>query len=196
MEFALSYAPSEHLMIELWDHGSGPLSGFEYDEKTGNAISLPEYSQLAEAVYEARNKKTDIFGFDTCITSNIETMNILAPYGDYMVASEEVEPSTGWDYEWLSVFSEANKSQKTADSIEIGKRIVDTFGKTNDKNDEWSDSTDLTLALTDLSRASELIGTFNKIADELCAALDNYTQYAEIARRAELFFRRILMTLQ
>jgi hypothetical protein len=35
--------------------------------------------------------------------ATIETASMLVPYADYMVASEELEPGTGWDYNaWLS----------------------------------------------------------------------------------------------
>ena len=36
LEFALYYAPAEHLMVTLWNHGGGPLAGVEYDESTQN----------------------------------------------------------------------------------------------------------------------------------------------------------------
>ncbi|MDD6483523.1 MAG: clostripain-related cysteine peptidase [Clostridiales bacterium] len=185
MEFALTYAPSDHLMLEMWDHGGGPLGGFERDENTENMMSVTEYGELAKALYEARNKKTDIFGFDTCLTSNLETMTVLSKYGDYMVASEEVEPGTGWNYVWMSVFDEAYKKGQTAAAADVGRRIVDAFAKTYNQDDEWSDSTDLTLALTDLSRIPKLNEAFSKMSEELFAALDNKELYAKIARRAE-----------
>lgn len=47
----------------------------------------------------------------------IETAYMLEPYADYLVASEEYEPGTGWYYsEWLKNLSD-NMSMPT---VEIG----------------------------------------------------------------------------
>lgn len=184
-EFILAYAPSENLMLECWDHGGGPVGGAEKDEYTGDIIPISDISRAAEAVYKARGEKTEIFGFDTCLTSNIETVSALAPYAEYLVASEEVEPGTGWYYQWLSVFNEANKANRTAEPVEIGKRIVDEYGKTNNLEDTWKDSTELTLNLIDLSRAPKVLEAFDNMAKELNQKLDNPDEYAAVARTAE-----------
>ena len=90
------------------------------DQYTGEMISMIDVGRVAEAAAGARGgDNIDIFGFDTCLTSNIETAYLLSPYVDYMVASEETEPSTGWNYLWMDVFNETN------DPVEIGKAIVD-----------------------------------------------------------------------
>lgn len=46
-------------------------------------------------------KKLDIIGFDACLMAMVEVGNLLAPYADYMVASEEVELGTGWPYDTI-----------------------------------------------------------------------------------------------
>ncbi len=175
MEFALRYAPSEHLMIDFWDHGGGPLGGAIQDEYTRKIASVPEIADLAEAVSDARGDKIDIFGFDACMMSSIEIANVLSPYADYLVASEEIEPGNGWNYKWLSGVG--------GSAEDVGKRIVDYFGKTYSDEDEWSDALDITLALTDLSQMGEVRDAFNKMAEELNDALVNDPkEYALIAR--------------
>lgn len=34
-------------------------------------------------------------GFDTCVMGCVEVAQALAPYADYLVASEDLEPGTG-----------------------------------------------------------------------------------------------------
>ena len=53
-----------------------------------------------------------------------ETALALSDYADYLIASEETEPGTGWYYtNWLS-----NLSSNTAIStLDLGKKIVDDF---------------------------------------------------------------------
>lgn len=40
----------------------------------------------------------DMIGLDACCMATLETALVLSPYADYMVASQEMEPSCGWDY--------------------------------------------------------------------------------------------------
>ena len=41
-------------------------------------------------------------GFDACLMSSVETAFMCAPYAEYMIASQEVEPGSGWNYAFLS----------------------------------------------------------------------------------------------
>ena len=183
LEFSLYYAPSEHLMVSVWNHGGGPLSGVEYDEITENNISITEYTAFLEALYKARGKKTDLLGFDVCLLGNLEVALNAAPYADYMVASAETEPGEGWFYEWMSVFNEAYKENRTADTIEIAERIIDTYPA--NEGYDWTNTNALTLALYDLKKTDELITAFDGMASELKASLDDSELYSKISRRAE-----------
>lgn len=92
---------------------------------------------------------------------------------------------TGRYYKWLNVFNEANKKNRTAEPIEIGKRIVDEFGKTNNLSDTWADLLDLTLNLIDLSQAPKALEAIDSMAKELNKKLENPDEYTDIARAAE-----------
>jgi hypothetical protein len=43
-------------------------------------------------------KKWGIVGCDACLMADLATCSILKPYAEYLVASEDVEPGTGWNY--------------------------------------------------------------------------------------------------
>lgn len=45
--------------------------------------------------------KIDVLGFDACLMSMYEIGSVLAPYANYLLASELLEPGTGWDYSSL-----------------------------------------------------------------------------------------------
>lgn len=45
-----------------------------------------------------KGKKVDFVGFDACLMSMIEIGNLLHPYADYMIGSQEIELGTGWPY--------------------------------------------------------------------------------------------------
>lgn len=44
----------------------------------------------------------DLIGFDACLMANLESFLPFASVADKMIASEELEPGSGWDYTFLS----------------------------------------------------------------------------------------------
>ncbi|MBP3579561.1 MAG: peptidase C11, partial [Lachnospiraceae bacterium] len=114
--------PANRNMLIFWDHGGGSISGYGYDEKFARVGSM-DLAEINSALKEA-DVVFDFIGFDACLMATLETALMLAPYADYMIASEETEPGVGWYYtDWLTALGE-NTSMPT---IEIGKNIVDDF---------------------------------------------------------------------
>ena len=54
----------------------------------------------------------------------VENANILATFADYMYASEETEPGSGWDY---TVIGDYLASNPDADGLTLGKTVCDSF---------------------------------------------------------------------
>ena len=78
-------------------------------EKGAQALqySTPEgLPSLREKVCERMARagvKFDFVGFDACLMATYEMAAHMASYADYMVASEELEPGIGWNYQgWSS----------------------------------------------------------------------------------------------
>ena len=114
--------PADRYQLILWDHGSGSVSGFGYDQRSGSRASMSLLG-IKQAL-EKGGVKFDFVGFDACLMGTLENALMLADYADYLIASEETEPGTGWYYtNWLTKLS-ANSSTPTT---EIGKLIVDDF---------------------------------------------------------------------
>ncbi len=114
--------PATRNELILWDHGSGSVTGFGYDQKfpTSGSLSL---AGIKKALDDA-GVYFDFIGFDACLMGTLENGLMLSDRADYLIASEETEPGTGWYYtDWLSALG-ANTSIPTA---ELGKRIVDDF---------------------------------------------------------------------
>ena len=109
----------EHKYLIFWNHGSG-YDGFGADENTDNIASL---SNITEALHET-SFKADVIGFDACLMGGVEVASALAPYADYLVASEELEPGSGWPYHlWIPAIAK-NPAQ---DPVITGKKIVDSY---------------------------------------------------------------------
>lgn len=113
--------PADRYGIILWDHGGGTVSGFGKDEMFPDESM--RVSELQEAFADA-GVKFDFIAFDACLMSTVEIAYALAPYGDYMIASEETAPGDGLSYTgWLSALGE----HPAMDTEEIGKRIISEY---------------------------------------------------------------------
>ena len=94
--------PAEHQSVILWDHGGGSMKGVCNDELFYNdSLSLPEMQSAFDAAYKVRGRTYEFVGFDACLMATYDVACIVEPYADYMIASEELEPSSGWDYQTL-----------------------------------------------------------------------------------------------
>ena len=139
---AKNYPANRNILI-LWDHGGGSISGYGYDEKSGGRASMT-LPQLDRALDDA-NVVFDWIGYDACLMSTLETALVSAKYADYLIASEEVEPGTGWYYtDWLNAISK-NTSISTES---LGKTIIDSYVSACRAR---SYNAQVTLALTDLA---------------------------------------------
>ncbi len=141
--------PANRNMLIFWDHGGGSISGYGYDEKFARVGSM-DLAEINTALKEA-DVVFDFVGFDACLMATLETALMLAPYADYMIASEETEPGVGWYYtDWLTALGE-NTSMPT---IEIGKNIVDDFVDTCAKKCQGQKTT---LSVVDLAELEKTV---------------------------------------
>ena len=157
IKWASSSYPAKHYITVIWDHGGGPVGGVLYDSlHSFDKLSLPELSKALAS----SGVKQDIIGFDASLSSNIETAAAVSLYADYMVASEDVMPVTGWNYKSLFAYLSENPS---ASALEVGKKICD------DAADAATNEIFLSMALTDLSKQSMLSLAVDGVAQAISA---------------------------
>lgn len=122
IDYCAKNFPANRNELILWDHGGGSISGYGYDEKSRGSASMG-LSGISKALKNA-GVTFDFIGFDACLMGTLENALTLAPYADYLIASEETEPGIGWYYtNWLTELSQ-NTSMST---LEVGRHIVDDF---------------------------------------------------------------------
>uniref|UniRef100_UPI0025E4DFE2 clostripain-related cysteine peptidase n=1 Tax=Butyrivibrio sp. TaxID=28121 RepID=UPI0025E4DFE2 len=121
VNYAKENYPADRYMLIFWDHGGGSVSGYGYDELYPNATMTIDEIQTA---LKQTGITYDFVGFDACLMAGMETAMAVEPCADYLIASEETEPGTGWYYtNWLTALSQ-NTSIST---VELGKKIIDDF---------------------------------------------------------------------
>ena len=146
--WSVAEKPADRYGLILWNHGGGTIGGFGHDEIFDEMLTL---SQMDDA-FEKADVNFEFIGFDACLMSTIETGMMLSDHANYMIASEEIEPGTGWYYtNWIKALCE----NPSMDIKEIAGNIIDDY--VDGPDTFYSD--DLTLAVTDLSKIPALYKT-------------------------------------
>lgn len=182
IKYGVQNYPADRYILIFWDHGGGSVTGYGYDELYPN--SSMSVDEIAQAL-KAGGTKFDIIGFDACLMANMETAIAVEPYADYLLASEETEPGTGWYHtDWLSMLAQ----NTSVSSLELGKKVIDDFctktqsgGTSGDKN---------TLSIIDLAEfkntvPKKLSAFASKISEDV--QNDNYQKVADARSRTKEF---------
>lgn len=171
IQFCKENYPANRYMLILWDHGGGAITGYGYDQTSSGSMTLDKLN----TALKSGGVKFDFIGFDACLMATFETAVVSEQYADYMIASEEAEPGTGWYYtNWLSKLS-ANPSIST---VELSKALIDDFTNVSKKNYPGCNTT---LSIVDLAEfAGTVPDAFNAFSVEISDKLDQ-SEYAEIA---------------
>jgi hypothetical protein len=133
----------------------GGLRYVSNDDDTGSKL----YNRAIQDVLTKllAGKTLDLIAFDACLMAMVETGYALRQVAQVMVASEELEPGTGWNYEgWLQPLVAAPRNY---DAKALGALIVDAM-KT-----EYGDIDQTTLSCTDLGQAAELAASISRFSD-------------------------------
>ena len=139
--WAIKTYPADHYVLVMSDHGMGWPGGFTDPNPNTRSGVNTAFSQvvksnmmytndfdvaLANIVKDTGIGSFDIVGMDACLMSEVEVMSSLAPYSQYLVGSEEVEPALGWAYASFLAQLTANPSMSAED---LAKIIVDGYIK-------------------------------------------------------------------
>ena len=107
----------------LWTDYLGPRRGTQH-RCVSNAIHDSLRSEAYEEMWKATGRSVqglDWIGFDACLMSTVETASALGGCAEVLVASQEQEPSSGWNYSFL------NGLEKDPDTMTTGQRIVEAY---------------------------------------------------------------------
>ena len=167
VEYCRSSCPADREVLILWDHGSSVVDGLCFDEVyNDDALTLKE---VASAMSTLRSHDSgfhlDIVGADACLMACYEMAAVLAPYADYYVASEELEPYLGWYYtNWLNDLG----SRPSMTDRELAEAMVDSYKYACERDDP---NDYLTLSVIDLSKLDALTEQVTAMASILCSAI-------------------------
>ena len=129
IEYGINNYPAKKMSLIFWNHG-GAMNGVCYDERhQDDALMNDECVEAFENAFKNTNFKGTFewVGYDACLMAVQDLVVTNSLYFDYMIASEESEAGTGWDYNtWLDDLY-MNKPTR-----EVCRAICDGFIKDND----------------------------------------------------------------
>ena len=69
-----------------------------FDDSSKDFLDTADLRQAFSEAQGATSRRLDIIGMDACLMAMVEGARELAPFADYFIASQEVEPMAGWPY--------------------------------------------------------------------------------------------------
>jgi hypothetical protein len=180
LRFGIANAAADRYGLIFWDHGSGAPIGFGYDE-----LREPRYMDLAAMALGLEkglgDVKLEFIGFDTCLMATVEVAAACAPFAEILVASEELEPFSGWDY--APVMRALGKNPAISGE-EIGRVIVNGYFSSRKHSGET-----LTLSVTDLNKIGRVAEAVGVMADEIHLMLneEGFERVSGIRSRVKYF---------
>ena len=166
LTYAHTNFPADEYALILWDHGDGPVMGYGKDMLFDNdTLTLQEMGQAMENSPFAEEKLAWV-GFDACLMASAELSCVWSDYADYLVASQETEPSFGWNYSFLAAVGQESTpqllQQLTQGYLDACLQYYESRGYEN---------RDTTLSCVDLSHAPALKAAINDLFAQAAPAV-------------------------
>jgi hypothetical protein len=194
MRWSAQTYPADEYVLVLWSHGAGSvnLGGQDYglvgpDEVFADSLTAREIEVALQTAKSKHQVSPAMIGFDACLMGTVEVASLLRPYAGFLLASQELEPGNGWDYQaWVEAL--ANKPEMTAAGL--GKVIVDTYFEQY-KNRPDADA--LTLSVVDLAKLEGLVASADAWAQSVMPSLqrspDSVWEFARARSASENYGR-------
>jgi hypothetical protein len=189
LQVARAY-PAERFALFLNDHGMS-WPGMCSDETANESFLTTSKIRAVLAETARATDKLELIGMDACLMANLEVGSALAPFGKFMVASEELEPLDGWNY---TPMFEALAAKPEMSGAEFGRVIADTYKQSFDSHAEKSTRREgfgITLSVISLDAIPALETAVKGMAVQCSAALNTgnaaWIKVAEARAAAEQY---------
>ena len=183
IEYTLEHYSSDLYDLIIWGRAGGASGGLGNDDVAVANTSLT-LSDITSALSENQfgsSRTLELIGFDAPLMGSAETAVAFKDYSNYLVASEEMMPATGWNYGYLSAVS------RSTSSSDLVSMIVDHYagGLADFAYGEqfWTLSAINLQLIDDFVAASDTL--FTALAEEL--TWDNYSQFAGAVTQSTVF---------
>ncbi len=139
-------------MLIMSDHGNGYLGGFQDSTSNGHM----RLRDIPDGISRS-GLHLDVIAFDACLMGMHEVGLALRGVADVMVASQEAEPATGYDYDGMLL---GLHEKPTSTAFEVGDLIGSTFAASNEDASRVRGVTTSTVDLSKLPAFNEQLANF------------------------------------
>lgn len=124
-----------------------------FDDTSKDFLDTQDLRRAFSEVQAATGRRLDIIGMDACLMAMIEGAHELAPYADYFVASQEVEPLDGWPYALIlqGLNDEPEMSPETL-AVRIVREYAKAYNAATRQDERITQSAVATQAVADTER--------------------------------------------
>ncbi len=151
IQWGKAHYPADHTAVILWDHGNGWLPAsrgsktappaFSYDDQTGHSIQIWQLNQAFQGLH------VDIAAFDCSLMQMAEVAYQFVGKADYVAASEESPPGSGYPYQRVlgaftatpdasprtlsKAFVDGMMNEPTYNTMKVEESVIDTTQMAN-----------------------------------------------------------------
>lgn len=187
INYAYMNHEAEYYDLVLWNHGGGALLGYGADENYDyDALTVSEMDKaLRGTKLVADGNRFEWLGFDACLMGMLEVADMVSDYADYLIASEEVESGTGWDYTCLATLSDGHHF----DGDVAAGSILTSYRDYYEENYHYIP--DYTLSCLDLSQVDPVVEKLESLVTVAEQELQTggYSKIARLRSRSKTFGR-------
>jgi hypothetical protein len=157
----------DRVILFLIGHGEA-YTGMLFDENhKSDPLTLPE---LKKALNHG-GYNVDLIGLDTCLMGSLEVASTIAGYAPFMIASQEVEPAQGWEYNAGISFLASHPQASIED---IGRIIISSYLE--------NPSPGKTLSLLDLRETGAVLENLEKLSRNLLPLIDTVEGFTTVSQ--------------
>ncbi|KYC44040.1 hypothetical protein WA1_02545 [Scytonema hofmannii PCC 7110] len=180
-------------VLQLEDEESRAIA---FDDSSLDFLDNAKLQQAFQEAEAITGKKVNLIGMDACLMGMVEVAYQLRANANYMVASQEVEPLSGYPYTAILQNLTANP-EITAETL--AKLIVREYGRYYEEESRGSVA-QITQSATNLKGVEKLVEALGRLATvlrQLLAESDIYTENAlyHAQRKAVRFHDRDFVDL-
>lgn len=184
LAYGMTEYPADRTVVILWDHGAGTEGGICFDESANDdGLTVVEISEVLESLRQSvPDYHINIFGCDACMMATYEMAAMLSHHNvGYFIASEELEPGTGWYYtSWLTDLAD----DPSVPDSDLCRAIIDDFMEAAlaEDPDDY-----LTLSAVSLPEIQKLEASMERFASVLSGQLQSGNLSAVRRGRSRLY---------
>ncbi len=182
--------PAENYILEIWDHGGGPVLGvcldslFTSGEPGKEEDEMLSAAEMAEALAASPFSKNplDLIIFSCCLMGSAEFSMVLSPYARYMAATEDL--MYGLRYDWLTGM------ENDTDILDTAIRMTDSSFEYNVEITKKQHATGInSFSIIDLDKMQNLSNKADSFFSRIRADLNDtsFTAMSSIRRNSAAF---------